>query len=73
MSNIRSRYSSTSPYWKDQLGTSKTASAQKGDDLASKLPGSLDANGRAALASKSPAWIKTRMRPWIPTEMESPL
>jgi hypothetical protein len=41
-----------SPYWEDIFGASKSASAQKGDNLATKLFGDLDADGSGGISLK---------------------
>jgi Ca2+-binding EF-hand superfamily protein len=42
----------TSSYWEEMFGVSKSASTQKGDDLATKLFGDLDADGSGGISLK---------------------
>ncbi len=50
MSSIEALSSTTSTYWEEMFGKTKSAPGQKGDDLASKLFTDLDADGDNALS-----------------------
>lgn len=50
MSSIESLSSTTSTYWEEMFGKTKSASGQKGDDLATRLFNDLDTDGDDAIS-----------------------